>query len=388
MRTRTILPALLLAGLAACRSEPAKPATVTDDNKVATDDTKVATVTNDTKVVTATNLENVDPSDTVEDPTYAAMGEELAKENAALVGTPAPAAVMKTIDGKTIDLARSYGNKPVYIKFWATWCVPCRQQMPGFEKTYRELGDKVEVIAINIGLSDDEASVRKFRQKYGMTMPIVMDNDGQLAKLFHLGVTPQHVIIGKDVRFAYFGHAENRALEDALHRAIAGESTTAPALEVAGERVIKVGDMVPTLTATTMTGAAFPLGGTRPDRLRAVNFFSSWCEWYLEKTRPATAQACAKRREEIEALQGKHPNVDWIGISGGPWAMESDLADYKKNNTTTIALALDKSGALFRTFGIRDIPTIALIDSEGRLVRLVLPDETDLAGAIGVAQQE
>ncbi|MGB6355099.1 MAG: redoxin domain-containing protein, partial [Steroidobacteraceae bacterium] len=54
----------------------------------------------------------------------------------ALIGTPAPRLVLKTIDGETIDLGSLYGKKAVYLKFWATWCVPCRQQMPHFQHAY------------------------------------------------------------------------------------------------------------------------------------------------------------------------------------------------------------------------------------------------------------
>ena len=50
-----------------------------------------------------------------------------------LVGSPAPSLVLHTIDNQTVDLTRLYGEKAVYLKFWATWCVPCRQQMPHFE---------------------------------------------------------------------------------------------------------------------------------------------------------------------------------------------------------------------------------------------------------------
>ena len=56
-----------------------------------------------------------------------------------LIGLAGPDLALKTIDGKTIDLAKLYGRKPVYLKFWATWCVPCREQMPGFEHDYETL---------------------------------------------------------------------------------------------------------------------------------------------------------------------------------------------------------------------------------------------------------
>src|SRR6202790_2848187 len=70
-----------------------------------------------------------------------------------LVGSPAPRLVLKTIDGDTIDLGNLYGKKAVYLKFWATWCVPCREQMPHFERTYESEGSDVAVIAVNAGFN-------------------------------------------------------------------------------------------------------------------------------------------------------------------------------------------------------------------------------------------
>ncbi len=338
---------------------------------------------------TKTNLDDINVADTREDPAYETSGEDLARTAARqVIGQPAPVAVMKTIDGETIDLGKIYGHKPVYIKFWATWCVPCRQQMPAFEKVYETMGGKMQVIALNVGLSDDEVSARRLREKYGLRMPIVMD-DGRLGALFHLNVTPQHVLIGRDGRFAYLGHAENAALSAAINNALskpAGAAAVATAQST--ERVIKVGERVGERTVTTTAGASVALGKNQSGRLRAVQFFSSWCEWYLEKTRPQTAQGCARTRAAIERLARSNKSIDWIGIAGGPWATPEDLADYQRKHKVTIPLALDKSGVLFRAFGIRDIPTIALIDASGRLLRLVGPDEQDLAHALNLSKSD
>ena len=114
-----------------------------------------------------------------------------------LIGSLAPALVLTTIDGKAIDLARLYGHKPVYLKFWATWCVPCREQMPGFEHDYESLGDRIAFVAVNAGFTDTEAAVRQVQHESGLRMPIVID-DGRLAAELNLRVTPQHVVVGRD----------------------------------------------------------------------------------------------------------------------------------------------------------------------------------------------
>ncbi len=326
---------------------------------------------------TATNVDDIDVTDTTENPDYAAAGEELAKEAFSDVyHQAAPLATMTTIDGQIINLADVYGKKPVYLKFWATWCVPCRQQMPNFEATYKKLGAQMEIIAVNVGFSDDEQSVRAIQNKFGLTMPIVID-DGTLARLFHVAVTPQHVLIGKDVRFKYMGHADNEHLENALADSLKDETDgVAQAEAAASEPRVQVGDLVHDLSVTLLGGEHMPLKA-KPGRLLAVELFSTWCEWYLETSRPETSKACARVRETIEELSKSIPEVEWVGIAGGPWSTTDDLAEYKKSNNVTIPLALNQGDSLFRIFGVRDIPTIALIDDSQHLIRLIGPSETN-----------
>src|SRR5205809_697450 len=71
-----------------------------------------------------------------------------------LVGTPAPRIVMRTIDGQSIDLGALYGKQAVYLKFWATWCGPCRAQMPHFEHIYETADSGLAVVGINVGFND------------------------------------------------------------------------------------------------------------------------------------------------------------------------------------------------------------------------------------------
>ena len=66
------------------------------------------------------------------DPGYIEEDPVLAK----LVGKPAPALTLKSIDGKSINLSDLYGKRPVYLKLWATYCIPCRVQMPGLRKIF------------------------------------------------------------------------------------------------------------------------------------------------------------------------------------------------------------------------------------------------------------
>lgn len=297
----------------------------------------------------------------------------------ALVGQPGPAAVLQTIDGKRIDLASYYGKKPVYLKFWATWCVPCREQMPAFEKAFEQYGDKIAVVAVNAGYSDTEADVKSYRAQHGLKMPIVID-DGKLAASLNLRVTPQHIVIGRDGRIEHVGHLHDKELETALQHAIterpaASAALLAPQAAAApAHPLLKVGDLA--------QGLPLPAAPGKP---RALMFFSPWCETYLRESRPATAQACQRVREEAEMLAAK-PGVEWLAVASPVWSSDKEVAEFARGKKSHMPMRLDKDGTLFNAFGVRQIPSIVLLDRQGRVVRVMGPEERGLAQAVQALQ--
>jgi peroxiredoxin len=285
-----------------------------------------------------------------------------------LVGQPGPSATLTTIDGQRIDLAALYGRQPVYLKFWATWCKPCREQSPGFEQLYQKYGKRIAVVAVNTGYSETEADVRAFRSQYGLHMPVVID-DGSLGGQLNLRVTPQHVVIDANGRIVHVGHLDDQALHDALER-VAATPASAGAIPLAPQNAapaaFKVGDQVSGISVTTMAGKTIAIGAGKP---RALVFFSPWCESYLRDTRPATASACERVRRETERLS-RDRSVEWVGISSPLWPSRAELADYAKEKRTTIPLALDRNGDIFRAFGVRQIPTVVMLDAQGRISKV------------------
>ncbi|NKQ12602.1 TlpA family protein disulfide reductase [Pseudomonas sp. SST3] len=300
---------------------------------------------------------------------------------ASLIGQLAPVAVLETIDGEKIDLAELYGKKPVYLKFWATWCVPCRQQMPGFEQLQQTMGDKVQVIAVNTGFSDDIDSIRAYRKEHQLTMPIVID-DGSLAADLNLRVTPQHVVIGRDGRIFHIGHLDDQALHAALENAVSEQtaSTSRSQANAAPETPqFTPGDTVTDLNIETLDGEQVQLGkGGKP---RALVFFAPWCESYLEESRPETSLACLRVRKDVDSLMDQG-DIEWLGVSSGLWVSASDLQDYKNTTPTTLPLALDEQDELFRAFAIRDIPTVVLLDAQGRVANILKPQDNNLVEAV------
>jgi thiol-disulfide isomerase/thioredoxin len=324
-----------------------------------------------------------------------ATGQQRAQSaGRAILGSPAPRLTLRTIDGDTIDLGNLYGKKAVYLKFWATWCVPCRQQMPHFEHAYETAGPDMAVIAINVGFNDSIEAIRGYRKQLGITMPIVFD-DGSLAAAFHLRVTPTHIVIGRDGRIRYIGHLADQELGAALIAARApahaAAHATAHATAVAGPdpAAIGVGDLLPKKTLRTLDGRRFEFQpsaaqqagnarqtgasqqtGASERKLTALVFLSPWCESYLATTRPAVSASCRNSRMQIEALAAD-PRLRWLGIASGLWANSEDLREYRAQYKVTIPLTLDASGEVFRAFRVNDVPTILIADADGRVVRRI-----------------
>jgi len=303
----------------------------------------------------------------------------------ALIGQAGPAATLKTIDGETIDLASAYGKKPVYLKFWATWCVPCRQQMPGFEADFEKYRDQILTVAINTGFNDTEEAVRDYRQHHGLRMPISVD-DGSLAAALNLRVTPQHVVIGRSGRILFVGHEENDELHQALERALAEPPAAAPAAMSLVSRSYREGDVPSGLGPALATAAGFPVTGPAKDgKPRVLLFFSPWCESYLKESRPRQAEACRRGREAANQL-AKAGDVHLVGISSGLWSSALDVQDYRARNVLRIPLYLDANGQIFRAFGVREVPTMVVIDGSGRIVCRLRANDKALNAAIRAAK--
>jgi thiol-disulfide isomerase/thioredoxin len=304
-----------------------------------------------------------------------------------IVGTPAPRLVLKTIDGQTIDLGSLYGKKAVYLKFWATWCVPCRQQMPHFQHAYETAGPDLAVIAINVGFNDSLDAIQTYRKQLGITMPIVFD-DGSLGAAFHLRVTPTHIVIGRDGRIQYVGHLADQALDAALIAALgpgAGTSAGGPhatAVVKHESPPIGVGDLLPERSLRTLDGRHFDLHSKDGQKkMTALVFLSPWCESYLQTTRPEAAANCRNMRMQVGALS-TDPRIRWLGIASGLWANSDDLKQYEKKYDVAIPLTLDASGEEFRSFRVNEVPTVLIADPQGRIVRRVAGSAAQDAAAL------
>ena len=137
------------------------------------------------------------------------------------VGVQAPPIAGTTLDAHPRARTLSdYKGKLVILNVWATWCAPCRAEMPSMEKLYREFGAQgLEIVAISVDDPGTEEQIRAFTRELGLTFEILHDPAKETARRYQVTGYPESFVIGREgtIRRKVFAAADwsseaNRAL--------------------------------------------------------------------------------------------------------------------------------------------------------------------------------
>lgn len=124
------------------------------------------------------------------------VGQETARVE---VGAEAPdLRVVELASGDTVDLRTRYKGKVTLLNIWATWCVPCRQEMPSMQKAYARLKDEgfaIAAVSIDEGGPED---VQAFAREFGLTFDILQDRSGRISTLYQTTGVPESFLLDKD----------------------------------------------------------------------------------------------------------------------------------------------------------------------------------------------
>ena len=122
----------------------------------------------------------------------------------ALVGRPAPDFALPRVDGPEMRLADLRG-RVVLLNVWATWCEPCKVEMPLLQRLAQEHPDQVVVLGVNYG--EDPAKVQAFAAAYGLTFPLLLDPEHEVVRLYGVRGLPTTVVIDPEgiVRAVHLG---------------------------------------------------------------------------------------------------------------------------------------------------------------------------------------
>ena len=112
-----------------------------------------------------------------------------------IAGDPSPDASIATFDGQTRTLS-FYRGQGIILNFWATWCVPCKEEMPTLNEIYAMYKEK-GVVVLSVNYHQKKKSVARFIKKIPIKFPILMDFDGKLGDLYGLNALPTTYFIDK-----------------------------------------------------------------------------------------------------------------------------------------------------------------------------------------------
>ena len=124
-----------------------------------------------------------------------------------------PGFELEDLQGRTHRLA-DYRGKVVLVNFWATWCEPCRAEMPSLDRLRSSLAGKpFEVLAIN--LAEPLSRIEKFTDAVPVRFPLLRDRDGSVGKAWRARLLPASFLIGRDGRIRYVAYGELDWMSDA-----------------------------------------------------------------------------------------------------------------------------------------------------------------------------
>ncbi|KAF0091839.1 MAG: redoxin domain protein [Fusobacteria bacterium] len=103
------------------------------------------------------------------------------------------------VDGKEVSLS-DFKGKPVVINFWASWCPPCKEEMPFYNEVYKELGDEVQFMMVDLvdGSRETVATAKAFVKENGYEFPVFFDTDQEAAIAYGIYSIPTSIFIDAD----------------------------------------------------------------------------------------------------------------------------------------------------------------------------------------------
>ncbi|MFH1144720.1 MAG: TlpA disulfide reductase family protein [Candidatus Eisenbacteria bacterium] len=158
-------------------------------------------------------------------------------------GTSAPAGASKIagdfslpdLNGKTIHLAEINAEHPVLVSFWATWCVPCPQEMQHLQRFHEQYGAKgLQILAISIDGPKTVSQVKPFVTGRRFTLPVLLDTNNDVKRLYQVSAVPSVCLLkpGRELAFHHVGYkpGDEIGLEREI-RAVLGLGDETPAAD-------------------------------------------------------------------------------------------------------------------------------------------------------------
>jgi thiol-disulfide isomerase/thioredoxin len=258
--------------------------------------------------------------------------------------------------GQPVNLKQVVGQKPVYIKFWATWCMDCRRELPGLQKIYETYRDKIGVYAVNLNINEKDEYILALQKEHKLTIPIVMDNKGSIAGNFQFYGTPFHVLINAQGKVVYSTYKDDEVLQQQL-------------LRLANQENVKTNAETAAVPLTNIT--SLPAGTS------LIYFSATWCDWYMKDIHPEMATNCINSTHLMNQLSKKKAGTSLQAYVTHLWTEPKDLQEYVTRFSVDYPVSIDKDNQIARHYQVSEYPTLIVFKDQQELKRYIRFDGSD-----------
>jgi peroxiredoxin len=130
----------------------------------------------------------------------------------------APDFTLRTADGRNLRLHEQRGQV-VLVNFWASWCGPCKQEMPHLGRLYEKYR-AAGFVLLAVNIDDDARLGAATAARWGLKFPVLLDTEKAVSRAYDLGSMPATVLIDRDGRVRYLHRGYREGVEDAYERQI------------------------------------------------------------------------------------------------------------------------------------------------------------------------
>lgn len=245
--------------------------------------------------------------------------------------------------GGSANLKQTLGTKPLYLKFWATWCLDCRRELPNLQRAYEQYQDKIAIYAVNLNINETDEYIRRLQQKHNLTIPILMDNQGSLAGNFKFHGTPFHVLINAQGNVVYTTYNDDANLQQQLLQ-LADMTTDATVTQDAAEK----------------SALPFHLMQKGP---ALVYFAATWCDWYMQDIHPEMATNCTSATQILNRIHKQYPKLALQSYVTHLWTEPADVKTYQEKFSITYPVHIDSNNVVARQLKSSQYPSLLLFNN-------------------------
>ena len=142
-----------------------------------------------------------------------------AQDSGLPLGTLAPSAMLQTLDGKTVDLAK-VAKGPAVIEFWATWCENCEHLLPAMQRAQARYGNRVKFVAVAVSVNQSPRRVQLHVAKHKVPGVQLFDTNGEATGRWDVPATSHVVVLNRLGKVVYTGVGGDQDIEAAIRKAM------------------------------------------------------------------------------------------------------------------------------------------------------------------------